>query len=162
YPIAAVLVSEQCAGWLTEDGFAHISTFGGAELGCVAALKTLEICSRPETRSMVHYISALIGSGLRGIQAGYPDWFTGIRQHRVDLAGQAAAGPGALGGRRLRHLRPGVGAADRRGGGQGRARAGREVRRVGGQGDRVRRGRAQDAEEPGLLARGLRALPGRG
>ena len=83
YPIAAVLVSEQCAGWLTEDGFAHISTFGGAELGCVAALKTLEICSRPETRSMVHYISALIGAGLRGIQADYPDWFTGIRQNGV-------------------------------------------------------------------------------
>src|SRR5204863_527521 len=83
YPIAAVLVSEQCAGWLTEDGFAHISTFGGAELGCVAALKTLEICSRPETRSMVHYISALTGAGLRGIQADYPDWFTGIRQNGV-------------------------------------------------------------------------------
>ena len=27
-----------------------MSTFGGAELGCIAALKTLEICSRPETR----------------------------------------------------------------------------------------------------------------
>jgi hypothetical protein len=34
----------------------------------VAALNTLEICSRPETRSMVHYISALIGAGLRGIR----------------------------------------------------------------------------------------------
>ena len=37
YPIAAVLVSERCAGWLTEDGFAHMSTFGGAEVGCIAA-----------------------------------------------------------------------------------------------------------------------------
>ena len=83
YPIAAVLVSERCAGWLTEDGFAHISSFGGAELGCVAALKTLEICGRPETRSMVHYISDLVGRGLRGIQASYPDWFTGIRQNGV-------------------------------------------------------------------------------
>src|SRR6266851_706247 len=83
YPIAAVMVSEHCAGWLTEDGFAHISSFGGAELGCVAALKTLEICSRPETRSMVHYIADLIGGGLRAIQAGYPDWFTGIRQNGV-------------------------------------------------------------------------------
>jgi acetylornithine/succinyldiaminopimelate/putrescine aminotransferase len=83
YPIAAVLVSEQCAQWLTEDGFAHMSTFGGAELGCVAALKTLEICSRPETRSMVHYIADSIGSGLRAIQSSYPDWFTGIRQNGV-------------------------------------------------------------------------------
>jgi acetylornithine/succinyldiaminopimelate/putrescine aminotransferase len=83
YPIAAVLVSEKCGAWLTEDGFAHMSTFGGAELGCVAALKTLEICSRPETRSMVHYIADLLGTGLRAIQSRYPDWFTGIRQNGV-------------------------------------------------------------------------------
>ena len=76
-------VSERCAGWLTEDGFGHISTFGGAELGCIAALKALEICSRPETRSMVHYISDAIGRGLREIQDTYPDWFVGIRQNGV-------------------------------------------------------------------------------
>lgn len=83
YPISAVLVSEAAAGWLTEDGFGHISTFGGAELGCIAALKALEICGRPETRSMVHYISDTIGRGLRAIQAVYPDWFVGIRQNGV-------------------------------------------------------------------------------
>ena len=83
YPISAVLVSGSAAGWLSEDGFAHMSTFGGAELGCVAALKTLEITCRPEVRSMVHYISALIGDGLRRIQADYSDWFVGIRQNGV-------------------------------------------------------------------------------
>ncbi len=83
YPIACVLVSERCAGWLTEDGFGHISTFGGAELGCIAAIKALEICSRDETRSMVHYISDFIGRGLREIQKTYPDWFIGIRQNGV-------------------------------------------------------------------------------
>jgi len=80
YPISAVLVSEAAAGWLSEDGFAHMSSFGGAELGCVAALKTLEITCRPEIRSMVHYIADLIGAGCRKIQANYPDWFVGIRQ----------------------------------------------------------------------------------
>jgi acetylornithine/succinyldiaminopimelate/putrescine aminotransferase len=83
YPIAAVLVSDAAAGWLDEDGFGHISTFGGAELGCIAALKSLEIANRPETRSMVHYISDRIGEGLRAIQATYPDWFVGIRQNGV-------------------------------------------------------------------------------
>jgi acetylornithine/succinyldiaminopimelate/putrescine aminotransferase len=83
YPIAAVLVTDAAAGWLEEDGFGHISTFGGAELGCIAALKALEISSRPETRSMVHYISDRIGRGLREIQATYPDWFVGIRQNGV-------------------------------------------------------------------------------
>jgi acetylornithine/succinyldiaminopimelate/putrescine aminotransferase len=83
YPIACVLVNERSAGWLREDGFGHISTFGGAELGCVAAIKALEVCSRPETRSMVHYIADLIGRGLRAIQAEYPDWLIGIRQNGV-------------------------------------------------------------------------------
>jgi acetylornithine/succinyldiaminopimelate/putrescine aminotransferase len=80
YPVSAVLVSEAAAGWLTEDGFAHMSTFGGAELGCVAALKTLEITCRPEIRSMVYYIADLLGGGLRRIQRAHPDWFVGIRQ----------------------------------------------------------------------------------
>jgi acetylornithine/succinyldiaminopimelate/putrescine aminotransferase len=80
YPVSAVLVSESAAGWLSEDGFAHMSTFGGAELGCVAALKTLEITCRPEVRSMVHYIAALLGDGLARIAGLHPGWFTGIRQ----------------------------------------------------------------------------------
>jgi acetylornithine/succinyldiaminopimelate/putrescine aminotransferase len=80
YPIAAVLVSETAAGWLTEDGFAHMSTFGGAELGCIAAMKTLEICSRPETRSRVHYLAETLRLGLEQIRADHPDWFVGIRQ----------------------------------------------------------------------------------
>ncbi|MHA3024485.1 class-III pyridoxal-phosphate-dependent aminotransferase [Mycobacterium sp. BMJ-28] len=83
YPITAALLSDRAAQWLDQDGFGHISTFGGAELGCVAAMKTLEICTRPEVRSMVHYISDLFGHGLRRIQAGHPDWFTGIRQNGV-------------------------------------------------------------------------------
>jgi len=80
YPVSVVLATEAAAAWLTEDGFAHMSTFGGAELGCVAALKTLEITCRPEVRSMVHYIAGMFTDGLAQIQATYPDWFTGIRQ----------------------------------------------------------------------------------
>jgi acetylornithine/succinyldiaminopimelate/putrescine aminotransferase len=95
YPISAVLVAEHAAGWLTEDGFGHISTFGGAELGCIAALKALEICNRPETRSMVHYISDLIGEGLRGIRNDHPDWLVGIRQNGVVIGLEFAHPQGA-------------------------------------------------------------------
>ena len=62
--------------WLEEDGFGHISTGGGAELGCIVALKVLEICGRPEVRSMVHYIADRFRRGLRAIQELYPDWLT--------------------------------------------------------------------------------------
>ncbi len=95
YPLSAVLVSERASGWLTEDGFGHISTFGGAELGCIAGLKALEICSRAETRSMVHYISDLIGRGLRAIQAEYPQWLVGIRQNGVVIGLEFAHPQGA-------------------------------------------------------------------
>ena len=83
YPIACTVLSEECSAWLKEDGFGHISTGGGAELGCVVGLKVLEICERPEVRSMVHYIADRFGRGLRAIQELYPDWFVGIRQDGV-------------------------------------------------------------------------------
>lgn len=95
YPISAVLVSERAAGWLTEDGFGHISSFGGAELGCIAALKTLEICGRPETRSMVHYIADAVGRRLREIRERYPDWLVGIRQNGVVIGLEFAHPEGA-------------------------------------------------------------------
>ena len=83
YPIACVLISERCGGWLHKDGFGHISTMGGAELGCVVSMKTLEIVQRPEVRSMVRYIGDYLRAGLDGIMAAYSDFFTGIRQHGV-------------------------------------------------------------------------------
>lgn len=95
YPIAAVLATEKAASWLSEDGFGHISTFGGAELGCIAALKTLEICSREETRSMVHYIADYVAKRLADVQATYPEWFVGIRQNGVILGLEFAHPQGA-------------------------------------------------------------------
>ena len=83
YPISCVVVSEECSAWLKEDGFGHISTGGGSELGCVVGLKVLEICGRPEVRSMVHYIAERFQQGLRQIQDIDPDWFIGIRQDGV-------------------------------------------------------------------------------
>jgi len=81
YPIACVLISEKCGGWLKEDGFGHISTMGGAELGCIVALKTLEIVQRPEVRTMVRFIGDYLRAGLNEIMASFPDFFIGIRQH---------------------------------------------------------------------------------
>ena len=95
YPVSVVLATEAASAWLTEDGFGHISTFGGAELGCVAALKTLEITCRPEVRSMVHYIAALFTEGLSRIQAQYPDWFTNVRQDGLVMGLEFAHSQGA-------------------------------------------------------------------
>ena len=83
YPISCTIISEECSGWLKEDGFGHITTAGGSELGCIVGLKVLEICGRPEVRSMVHYMAERFQQGLRQIQEIYPDWFVGIRQDGV-------------------------------------------------------------------------------
>jgi acetylornithine/succinyldiaminopimelate/putrescine aminotransferase len=83
YPLACVLISENCAGWLKEDGFGHISTGGGAELGCIVSMKTLEIVQRPEVSTMVRHISNYLRSGLNNIMETYPDFFIEIRQHGV-------------------------------------------------------------------------------
>ena len=80
YPIACVVVREPYAGWLKQDGFGHISTMGGAELGCLVAMKTLEILERPQIKPMVNYISELMASGLTEIMKLYSDFFVGIRQ----------------------------------------------------------------------------------
>jgi acetylornithine/succinyldiaminopimelate/putrescine aminotransferase len=95
YPISAVLLTEDAGAWLREDGFGHISTFGGAELGCVAALKTLEICSRPDVRSTVHHIAALFAQGLASIRSACPEWFVDIRQRGVVMGLQFAHEEGA-------------------------------------------------------------------
>ena len=96
YPISAVLVSEAAAGWLSEDGFGHISTFGGAELGCVAALKTLEITCRPEiTLDGALHRRPASAAGCGRIQALYPDWFIGIRQNGLVMGLEFAHPQGA-------------------------------------------------------------------
>ena len=83
YPIGAVVVNERAGAWLKEDGWGHMSTFGGAELGCIAAAKVLEISQRSEVRSMVHYTSRYMRNGLELLRKNYPEFFIGIRQRGV-------------------------------------------------------------------------------
>lgn len=68
YPIAATVLNDRAGSWLLEDGFAHVSTFGGSEIGCVIASKVLEIISRPETLSHVNEIASYLSDGLRLLQ----------------------------------------------------------------------------------------------
>lgn len=47
YPITATLMTRRVHDFFLEHPFVHISTFGGAELGCVAALAVLDIVEAP-------------------------------------------------------------------------------------------------------------------
>lgn len=72
YPIAAAILHERVAGWLAENGWGHVSTFGGAEIGCHVALKVLEILQRPGVLDNVRAMSDRLGAGLEAIRARHP------------------------------------------------------------------------------------------
>ena len=83
YPISACLVNEKAGGWLNEDGAAHISTSGGAELGCVVAHKVIEMLQRPEVVANVGFVTEFMRDGMREMMARHGDIFTGVRQKGV-------------------------------------------------------------------------------
>ena len=72
YPISATVISKKWGGWLKENGFAHISTFGGAEPGCHVASRVLDICSNPETLASVRKNAAILGEGFIELKSRYP------------------------------------------------------------------------------------------
>src|SRR5581483_7123806 len=79
YPISAVVMTRAVGGFLREQGWAYVSTFGGAEIGCRVAARVLEICGHPETLAHVQRIAARLASDLAGLRARHPI-LRGIRQ----------------------------------------------------------------------------------
>ncbi|MFZ7946713.1 MULTISPECIES: aspartate aminotransferase family protein [Bacillaceae] len=96
YPIAATVVSKKAGNWMNEDGFAHISTFGGSELGCIVAMKVLEISRRREVQQNVDFVARYLRTGLETIKNQNPDFFTGIRQLGVVMGLEFSHPQGAI------------------------------------------------------------------
>ncbi len=80
YPISATVISKQHGGWLAENGFAHVSTFGGAEIGCRVADKVLGLCSDVTTLQRVGAMSDYFGQGFERLMAEYPNKFLEVRR----------------------------------------------------------------------------------
>jgi putrescine aminotransferase len=96
YPIAAAVISPRIAGWLDDDGWGHVSTFGGAEVGCRVAQKVLEISARPDVLDRVRDTSTYLGAGLEEIQRRYSEWFVEIRRQGVIFGLRFAHPMGAM------------------------------------------------------------------
>ena len=62
-----------------DDPFIHISTTGGAELGCVVALKMLEIQSDPKFLDHVKKMGKVFRDGLKNIAEKNPDFIKKVR-----------------------------------------------------------------------------------
>lgn len=79
YPISATLLDERLGAWLETDGWGHVSTFGGAELGCRVARAVLDRTRAAETRRHVDRLIDRFASGLTDIQARHADWLIEVR-----------------------------------------------------------------------------------
>ncbi len=90
YPMSAVIMNEKAGEWLSADGFAHLSSFNGCELGCVVSTKAMEIVSRPSTKENVDLLTGVFSKGLADIQKKHSDFFIGIRQKGVVMGLETA------------------------------------------------------------------------
>ena len=80
YPVSACVVNEQAGSWLKVDGAAHISTSGGAEVGCFVGIKVLEILERPEVVANVQAIAQFFAIGFAELTARHSDLLVGVSQ----------------------------------------------------------------------------------
>jgi putrescine aminotransferase len=80
YPIAATIIREPLDAIFKKNPFIHISTFGGAELGCRVARKVLDISSDPDFLEQVNDRAETLRQGLELLQEKYHKFFLGVRQ----------------------------------------------------------------------------------
>ena len=76
YPIAATLLNERAGQWLQTDGWGHVSTFGGAELGCRVASRVLELTGEALPTLPIDAWAA----GFAELAQAYPQWVVEVRQ----------------------------------------------------------------------------------
>ncbi len=79
YPMAAAVMTERCGAWLRDNGWGHVSTFGGSDLGCQVALKALDMSLADSTLENVREQAAYLRQGLETLRERFP-FFIGIRQ----------------------------------------------------------------------------------
>lgn len=85
YPISACLVTEECGQWLIEDGAAHMSTSGGAELGCLVGCHVLDMLQRADVVANIDVLTRFFATSMAEMMDRHSDLFVGVRQRGVVL-----------------------------------------------------------------------------
>jgi putrescine aminotransferase len=80
YPMTATCFKGKYESVFHADPFIHVSTFGGAEVGCPVALKVLEISSDPEFLEHVRAIGMFFEAGFEVLNEKHPKVLVGLRQ----------------------------------------------------------------------------------
>ena len=80
YPITATCFRADLEVVFHNDPFIHVSTFGGAEVGCPVALKVLEISSRPGFLQHVADLAAAFEAGFARLRTKHSGVLVRLRQ----------------------------------------------------------------------------------
>jgi len=80
YPITATLMTEDVFANFDENPFAHVSTMGGAEIGCPVAERVIEISSDPAFLGHVTQLAHRFAEGFEELRARHPDRLVEVRQ----------------------------------------------------------------------------------
>ena len=80
YPMSATCFSRELQSFFHGNPFIHISTFGGAEIGCPVAEAVLALSSRPEFLENVVKLSDIFRSGFAELSKKHPEILVSLRQ----------------------------------------------------------------------------------
>lgn len=80
YPITATVLRKPLEAVFHDDPFIHISTFGGAEIGCRIARRVLEISAAPQFLEHVNMLAARFAKKIEGLSAKHYPFLVKLRQ----------------------------------------------------------------------------------
>ena len=80
FPMTATCFRPQCESVFQADPFIHISTFGGAEVGCPVAMKVLEVSSDPDFLNHINQLASIFAQGFDQLKDKHPKILVGLRQ----------------------------------------------------------------------------------
>ncbi len=80
YPMSATCFKKELESFFHQNPFIHVSTFGGAEVGCPVAMTVLEESSKPEFLQHVNDLSVVFKDGFDALKKKHPWILTGLRQ----------------------------------------------------------------------------------
>ena len=83
YLISVTGMNKKASSWLFDIGRMHGSTCGNSELGCVVAMKVLEISTRKETVDNINKNTKLLTERVNALIDKYDGFITGYTQRGV-------------------------------------------------------------------------------
>lgn len=86
YPLSAAIYREPLDAFFRRNPFIHLTSFGGAELGCVAALAMLEQTTTPGFLDHVERMGLRFEAGYAGLKEAHPGLVAGWRRRGLMMA----------------------------------------------------------------------------